>query len=88
MLPVRKFFDSICRKIKLYINFSAVFLATYNICLKTCYKIIFSLKVNITKRVFIDDYSKFTKLTTYLEQAKPDIDIYGYCMLKETLSPE
>ena len=41
-----------------------------------------------TRGLFIDDYSKLPKLTTDLEQAKSDIDIYGYCMLKEALSPE
>ncbi len=35
-----------------------------------------------TRGLFIDDYSKLPKLTTDLEQAKSDIDIYGYCMLK------
>ncbi len=41
-----------------------------------------------TRGLFIDDYSKLPKLTTDLEQAKSDIDIYGYCMLQEALSPE
>ena len=36
--------------------------------------------------LFVDDYSQLPSLTTNIERAKADLDVYGYCLLANAMS--